>query len=75
MDDSSTDHGKHRSDSLDPLIGHFRRIEKIVAEHHDIAKLAWLDGSALVLFVKEPAIVRDLKPQRFHAGELLAGID
>jgi hypothetical protein len=52
VDDTSAHHGEHGSDSLDLLIGNFGWIEKIAAEHNDIAELSGLDRSELVLFVK-----------------------
>src|SRR5437763_437122 len=75
VDDLAIDHGQHRLDALDPLVGDFRGVEHIVGQHREIAELALRDRAELVVLFQEPAIGRGVEPHRFRPGDLLAGID
>jgi len=59
----------------DRLIGNPQHVEIIVAQHHDIAELAFFDGAQISLLLQEPAVRDGVEADSFFTGNLLAAID
>ena len=57
------------------VIGHARGVEVVIAEDDEVGELAGLDRAERRLFLQEPAVLRRVETQRFHARELLSGVD
>src|SRR5262249_49186346 len=75
MNHLSVDDRQHGVELPERLVGDPQLVEIVVAQHHDIPKLALLDRAELGLLLQEPAVFHGVEADRLFPRNLLTGID